>query len=84
MRQPLSAIKTLRTLHGMTQARLASAIGVRQQNITAWESGHRTPGLRRAIQLSKVLGVTVEELVFGPTCATLSRFACDAKQKKGA
>lgn len=47
---------------GMTQRDLASLLGVHYQVLQRWESGDRNPTVDIAIQLSRILHVTVEEL----------------------
>ena len=57
------AIKSLRKRHRMTQAALASVLGVRQNTVAQWETGTRTPSARRLLQIAKLYGVTVDELL---------------------
>lgn len=57
------AIKSLRKRNRMTQAALASVLGVRQNTVAQWETGARTPSARRLLQIAKLYGVTVDELL---------------------
>ena len=51
-----------RIREGMTQERLAKAVGVTRQTIIALERGKYNPSVILALKLSKALGVAVEEL----------------------
>jgi transcriptional regulator with XRE-family HTH domain len=51
----MSQIKKLREKAGLTQRALAEKIGVSEITVRKWESGHRTPRLRRIRRLAKVL-----------------------------
>lgn len=60
----------LRTLRRVSQQKLADALGVSRQTISAWENGHQTPLLTisQVRILCKELGITFEQLPdnFGP------------------
>lgn len=56
-------VKTLRIQHGYTQTELAELTNISQPALQAYESGKAKPFKNTAIQLAKVLGVTVEELM---------------------
>jgi len=58
-------IRQLRQEHGdMTQAELAGRVGVTRQTVNAIEQGKYSPSLQVAFQISRVLGLNLEE-VFG-------------------
>lgn len=59
----MSTIKTLRLRANLTQVQLAEAVGVKQANISHWESGRCFP--RRSLwpKLANALNCTVEELL---------------------
>lgn len=40
---PASAIRAIRSAHGLTQAALAERIGASQVNVSRWEAGTRVP-----------------------------------------
>lgn len=56
-------LKRLRAIHKLTQAELSQKVGFSQQAIARWETGRSTPDPDTLIKLSKVFGVTVDELV---------------------
>lgn len=56
-------LKRLRAIHKLTQAELAQKVGFSQQAIARWETDRSTPDPDTLIKLSKVFGVTVDELV---------------------
>jgi putative transcriptional regulator len=49
-------------MRDLTQADLAALAGVTRKSINAIEGGHMVPSVLLALQLAKVLGVTVEQL----------------------
>ena len=57
-------IGKLRTELGMTQEKLADAIGVSRQAVQKWESGVAVPDLEKLIKLSKYFNVSLDALVF--------------------
>lgn len=60
-------IKTLREKKGLTQAELADKLGVSSKAISKWETGKGFPDITLIEPLSKVLSVTVMELMTGDT-----------------
>ncbi|MCD7920710.1 MAG: helix-turn-helix transcriptional regulator [Clostridiales bacterium] len=56
------AIKVARAEKDMTQAQLASAVGVSRQTINAIEQGTYNPTIRLCRAICKVLGKTLDEL----------------------
>lgn len=61
----LDELATLRKKRGMSQAKLAEAVGVEQPTIQRWESGKRLPDLDSLHRLATVLGVTPGALLEG-------------------
>jgi len=56
-------VRTFRFMRGeMSQAELASAVGVSRQTIVAVEKGNYNPSVELALRLARALGATVEEL----------------------
>jgi putative transcriptional regulator len=55
-------VKELRTAAGLRQEDLADRLGVSRQTIISIESGRYNPSLELAWRLSRVLGVTIEDL----------------------
>ncbi|AIL60912.1 XRE family transcriptional regulator [Pseudomonas alkylphenolica] len=59
-------IAQAREKKGLNQSELARAIGVSPQAVQGWESGKASPRGNRLTELSKILGVSVQELLVGP------------------
>ena len=57
-------IKIQRAIHDLTQADLASKIGVSRQTINAMEKNKYVPSTLLALKLSKLFETPVEELFF--------------------
>ncbi|OKH90825.1 helix-turn-helix transcriptional regulator [Streptomyces uncialis] len=56
-------VRLRRLEHGlMTQAELARRLGVTRQTVIAIEQGRHSPSLEMAFQISRVLGVPLEDL----------------------
>ena len=57
-------LRILRVLHNITQTDIAKQLNVKPQYISALESDwNKYPHLKKAIQLSEILGVTLDTLV---------------------
>jgi putative transcriptional regulator len=58
-----NSIRALRFAHGeMTQAALASRLGVTRQTVIAIEQGRYSPTLEMAFQIARVFGVPLEQV----------------------
>lgn len=55
-------VRTFRTEMGLSQGKLAEAMGVSRQTINAIETSRYTPSLPLAIMLSRFFGRPVEEV----------------------
>ncbi len=55
-------IKDIRTRKGLTQAEVASALGVSSVVYSRYETGSRQPSIDILIQLADIFGVTVDYL----------------------
>ncbi len=55
-------IKELRLNRGISQKKLAYAIGVAQSSINYWEKGQRTPSVSAAQKLADYFNITMDEL----------------------
>lgn len=55
-------LKVYRALHNITQADLASRLGVSRANLSAIEKGHYDPSLRLAFRLANFFQVKIEDL----------------------
>ena len=60
-----TTLRQLRKSAGLTQAQLAAKAGLYQQDISRWECGRVQPGISSLLKLTKALGVSVSQLVFG-------------------
>lgn len=56
-------IKELRKEEGLTQTQLATATGLSQSAITAWEVGTNSPTAMAIVILAKYFGVTTDYLL---------------------
>jgi putative transcriptional regulator len=58
-----NSLRALRFAHGqLTQADLATRLGVTRQTVIAIEQGRYSPSLEMAFQLAHVFGVPLEEV----------------------
>lgn len=57
-----NVIRPLRESAGLTQAALASRIGVTRQTLIAIEQGRYSPTLELAFQIARVLGARLDDL----------------------
>ena len=58
-------IKKHRTELNMTQEELADKISVTRQAVSNWETEKTQPDIETLERISEVLGVTIEELIYG-------------------
>lgn len=58
-----SQLTSLRKAKGWTQSELAQKMQVSQQAVSEWESGNKTPPVKRAKQLAEILDTTIEEFL---------------------
>lgn len=52
-----------RTKNGMTQTELAKKLSISQNAVSQYESGARTPTVKRLSQIAAALGCTVDEIM---------------------
>lgn len=57
-----SELKKYRQLAGLTQEELASKVGVRRETILRLEAGRYNPSLRLAVDISRAVGASIEEI----------------------
>ncbi len=57
-----SELKKYRQLAGLTQEELASKVGVRRETIVRLEAGRYNPSLRLAVDISRAVGASIEEI----------------------
>ena len=60
-----SRIAKFRKARGMTQEELANQLGVSSQAVSKWENDASCPDISLLPQLSKVLGITTDQLLTG-------------------
>lgn len=58
----MNKIKFFREKNKLSQKDISEKLGVKQNTISDWEREYRMPNLKKAIELAKILGTTVEEL----------------------
>ena len=56
-------ILQLRKALGLSQEQLAEQVGVSRQSISKWETGQSVPELEKLVALSRVFGVSTDELL---------------------
>ena len=56
-------IRTLRKARGLTQVELAKMLDATQKVVTSYETNQRTPTLEKLEKLSKIFGVTIDDIV---------------------
>lgn len=57
-------LSELRLQNKLTQKELADILGISAGAVGMYESGKRVPSLKRAIQISELFGVSVEDIIF--------------------
>ncbi|MEK5058324.1 MULTISPECIES: helix-turn-helix transcriptional regulator [unclassified Paenibacillus] len=62
MEQYISHLKKYRQLAELTQEELANKVGVRRETIIRLESAKYNPSLKLAIDISRAVGVQIEEI----------------------
>lgn len=55
-------IKERRIELGLSQQKLATKLGVRQNTVSSWETGVRRPDITILPKLASVLGCTIDDL----------------------
>jgi transcriptional regulator with XRE-family HTH domain len=65
------AIKEQRLVKGLSQQRLASAIGVDQSLVSYWEHGAVAPTVERQLAIARALGIAPRALPMAPKSTTL-------------
>uniref|UniRef100_UPI0040564BEC helix-turn-helix domain-containing protein n=1 Tax=Acetatifactor sp. TaxID=1872090 RepID=UPI0040564BEC len=58
-------IKRYRHMQGLSQEELAEKLNVSRQAITKWENNNGVPDIDNLIALSKIMGISLDELVRG-------------------
>ena len=55
-------ILDLRTKKGLSQEELGFKLNVTRQTVSKWELGQTTPEMDKLVEISKIFGVTIDEL----------------------
>lgn len=58
----MNKIKEIRKKKKLSQSDIAKFMNIKQNTISQWENEIRTPNVRQALQLAKILDTTVESL----------------------
>ena len=58
----MNKIKEFRTKKKISQCDISKIMNIKQNTISQWENEIRTPNVRQALQLAKILNTTVERL----------------------
>lgn len=75
-------LQELRKRNGLSQEKLADALGVSRQAVSKWESGQTTPDLDKIIQLSSIFHVSTDYLILGKEEITLDANGSSSKSSK--
>ncbi len=65
------SLADLRSEHNMSQRDLAQELGVSSATIGMYESGKRTPPLKKAILIAKLFNMQVENISFSNSNCTM-------------
>ncbi|WP_107612635.1 helix-turn-helix transcriptional regulator [Clostridioides difficile] len=57
-------LSDLRIRNNLTQRDLAKQLNIGNSTIAMYETGERTPSLKRAIKIAKFFNTTVEKIIF--------------------
>lgn len=69
-----------RKQHGLSQEELAAKIGVSRQAVSKWERAEASPDTDNLIELAKIYGVTLDELISGTKEETENSEQTEKKQ----
>ena len=61
-------LRFLREKFGMTQKTLAEALGFSEKSVSKWETGGGLPTAECLVEMSRLFGTTLDELLFGYGC----------------
>ena len=59
-------LKQYRQRRGLTQEQLAALVGVRRETIMRLEKAQYNPSLKLAVEISRAVGASIEELFLFP------------------
>lgn len=58
----MNKIREFRKKKNLSQEQVAKEMGLNQHTISQWETGERTPSVKKALKLAEILGTTVDNL----------------------
>ena len=61
----VSNIRKLRVKHGLSKQDLAKELKTSMRQVYRWEDGTSLPTIQHAVGMSRLFGVTIDQLVFG-------------------
>lgn len=56
-------LKELRTKKGLSQEKLAEQLGVSRQSVSKWEQGYAVPSSDNVLELSKLYGISADDIL---------------------
>lgn len=59
----INAYEYFRRRAGMSQIEVSKALGIAQGTVSTWENGRANPTAERLVELSKLYGCTVDDLL---------------------
>lgn len=71
----MTTLKSLRTRKNLSQAQLASKIGVSRSTVAMWETSKSEPDIDMLVALSEALNTSIDYLIKGENCP------CSCKKK---
>lgn len=74
-------IRLYRVKKGLTQAELAEAINVATVMIGRYERGEKAPGRDMVFELARILGFSLDALIFKTECSNKNVFSDDFIEK---
>jgi transcriptional regulator with XRE-family HTH domain len=66
-------LAALRKRSGRTQYEVAQELGLRESQVSHWETGTRSPSGLSLVRLAGVLGCTTDEILRPPECSICRR-----------
>ena len=75
-------IAALRRKENMTQADLADKLGISYQAVSSWERGATMPDISKLLELSRVLGTSVDALLGGEVTEETEKAAAEEPAEK--
>jgi transcriptional regulator with XRE-family HTH domain len=72
MSQVSKNIRHLRKLHNYTQEEFAEILGIKRSSLGAYEEGRATPNFSTLMQLGKLFGLTIEQIVSAEVATLIS------------